>query len=715
MPVQSTLRGKRYRATIVPTVLLQKSYRNRPSKTRAEELEIDQRDVQQMMSKLNGKPMCYNHDSNFRIGRVVANYQSARDKSWMVEFELDDTPFGKTAKEHIEAGRIRGISLAHWPEDNDPDECSACFEGARGPESRIHADPSDSKHIDRPLVAASRGNTNAQSGTISNVWLPFYRAPHKVSASGQASSSSADELKECTELHLAFMSKTEPVQGSEMATGDEQKDQNHSHQQEQKQQPPPGSSAAAGGGNGTAPVLTFKRKDGSTATIPAKGHKAATDTGPAAQKAAPTPPKQSSDMQIDNEGQQQQQQQQPPSAQNSADLIKQLQEQQEQLAAELQNKGLTTEQFDALVQHLSKRDTLTVQAEIRAQQAQQELQQLRAANKAREDAERAARDEGLRKQAEEEEQAKTLELKIAMDFMATYDESKTPEEKQAYFDSLKSLPLASIKALTSAQNKAMEMQNRQASINPTTLTPHMQQLMSMYKNSITPPVPALPPAFDSSMQQQSGVPSLTNPDGGPVQASYQGESRLRSKEFDVDAWISQRVGNMVFEPRMLASTPSARKVLASVSTFKTEEQVFQSAKTHAQNGSDQMNAPERAVWFRGQRVNTKPICAAAAEEQAQANLHVPMGAGCRFPMVNLGANLHRRADQDRLVKATLAVWAGPGFDGSAEPVSTSIPLDANDLYSVEFMKTMTEWGIKNANTSNYQETGNESYGNAMAY
>lgn len=120
----------RFKGLIANNIVKCKSFRGRPS-SRQQELELDHDEVAALGSKLNGKPLCYNHIDGMPVGVVKANRVDGSGK-WEIEGELhDDTPEKREVIEWVKGGLLPSLSLKHRPGVDEPIEVSLCFRGAR--------------------------------------------------------------------------------------------------------------------------------------------------------------------------------------------------------------------------------------------------------------------------------------------------------------------------------------------------------------------------------------------------------------------------------------------------------------------------------------------------------------------------------------------------------------------------------------------------------
>src|SRR4051812_17443304 len=141
----STLRPALFKvwATIAPVVQAAKTYQGY-AVSRAQQLELDVRDRDVMRPKITRKPVRWNHFTDINVGEILDTRVNA-DGSWDVHMGIDpSTAYGSKAIKWIKEGLLKGVSLKHWPnstlKDPDPEEVSLCWEGARGPDSRLHYD-----------------------------------------------------------------------------------------------------------------------------------------------------------------------------------------------------------------------------------------------------------------------------------------------------------------------------------------------------------------------------------------------------------------------------------------------------------------------------------------------------------------------------------------------------------------------------------------------
>ena len=104
----------RFRAIIAKKVLRAKSYRGAPA-TRAQQLELTQAEVAEMLPKIKGRPICYTHDPSVVVGEVEDAEVDPVTGAWKVGYVVRaSTQFGRAAVGWIKQGRCHGISLQHW-------------------------------------------------------------------------------------------------------------------------------------------------------------------------------------------------------------------------------------------------------------------------------------------------------------------------------------------------------------------------------------------------------------------------------------------------------------------------------------------------------------------------------------------------------------------------------------------------------------------------
>lgn len=165
-------------AKIAPKVLRAKTYRGYPS-NRNEELELDHAEVARMRPRIIGRPLRYNHDEKTSMG-VVVDDRIAADGSWDVLMDLDDeTPEGAETIRFVEAGKLRGVSLKHRPDECEPIEVSVCVEGARhgsgiywDTNTQTYTSTRDPNHA----IAASDAESGTAADAESLLFLPVVSA-----------------------------------------------------------------------------------------------------------------------------------------------------------------------------------------------------------------------------------------------------------------------------------------------------------------------------------------------------------------------------------------------------------------------------------------------------------------------------------------------------------------------------------------------------------
>lgn len=119
------------RGCIARNVPTQLSYAGRPPRTREEQLELTQSQLQQIMSSIHGLPVITEHGvlGGQRVGQVVKG--ELVQGSAFVDIQLDDNVNGETAYHFVSGGILKGLSLCHNSRTLVPAEISLCREGAR--------------------------------------------------------------------------------------------------------------------------------------------------------------------------------------------------------------------------------------------------------------------------------------------------------------------------------------------------------------------------------------------------------------------------------------------------------------------------------------------------------------------------------------------------------------------------------------------------------
>jgi LysM repeat protein len=107
------------------------SYEGREPLTDEEYYEMTFHETDRVIREAYGVPIHIEHlGEQTRVGHVVqAGYDASRRVC--VRFELDKTRDADVARNLIQAGYLRGLSLSHVRETSQPIEISLCFRGAR--------------------------------------------------------------------------------------------------------------------------------------------------------------------------------------------------------------------------------------------------------------------------------------------------------------------------------------------------------------------------------------------------------------------------------------------------------------------------------------------------------------------------------------------------------------------------------------------------------
>jgi hypothetical protein len=120
-----------YTGVIVLEPKQQHSYHGRQPETDDEYFEMTLAETDEIIRKARGVPIHVEHlGEPTRVGQVIeAGYDVNRRVC--VRFELDTSADARIVRNWIQAGFLRGLSLAHVRETSQPVEISLCFRGAR--------------------------------------------------------------------------------------------------------------------------------------------------------------------------------------------------------------------------------------------------------------------------------------------------------------------------------------------------------------------------------------------------------------------------------------------------------------------------------------------------------------------------------------------------------------------------------------------------------
>jgi hypothetical protein len=751
----SAMMRHRFRATIAPQVLQRKTYQNRPHRTRAEELELDEAQVQRMERKLVGKPFLYNHKDKVRIGTILASYRHPHDASWMIEYGIDDnTVAGKSALHYIQTGQMTGVSLRHIPGVDEPEEVSACWKGARGPESRTHADPSDPRHLSRPLLG-HEGNSNPRYSTDSD---RSHSLHHAISASSEQDYSRDYEEFFCVvthqvELGMAAVAASEqgghPAGFSATASGGG------------GAPPVPGASAAAYGvgapaglappaagaaapappvqktaspfASGPAAVKSFLTKDGRTVSFAASGNKkkgknqqqaaAATAKLPRSTRRVPaqrtstrrTAQQEDEDMEErkgnDVAGKSHQHLQQSANGHSGEEALQgddddgdededdddddetgdRMLDQIEQENAEFHNivqdtnVPLSAEKLKMLQDHLRKRDHSIVKAQTEKMRLAQQVRILMAERAEREAVAQQAAAETEQKRVEEENASKSLEVQVAMDFMATFQPESTPQQRESYHAQLMKMSLDDLRLTVAGQRQALEKTKQNA---PSPAAAHINEIRSKYRHTMeqySAPEKFMPPGFSQNVhkqQQQMTGGGGQNAQKPAVAAAYMGsswdsssanqqqqqQSQSETTGWDPIEWAKSYSPALLGSDAAYARGPTARRVMAS---YTTDSSVYCDGSEMPSQEEEQNT---RVEYVNGVRVRRQAISAAAEMDKKVASVSLRRGEGPRFPFQHIHPSV-------RL--ATLAVWQGKRYQDIPRVAGSGGP---ETLYHHDFLK-----------------------------
>lgn len=685
----------RYRATIAPHILDKHSFRNRQNLTREQELELDKYSVDAMLDKLPGQPFLYNHKSKHHLGKITASFQPSHKNAWVIEYGLYDTPKGRSAKYWIEKGDLIGVSLSHYPHSLNPLEVSACWKGARGPESRTHVSESDELHISKPLF----DNSNGQYDTDSGSFLPFH-PPVQASSEvpGQASSGFV--------LFIPLSSVESPVLASNMSASSGTNGAGHAPSKSSGGDPmdtqmtdAQGDTSHASGSDHQEPT----KKTGSS--VPARNERGQFQPANSSSSSSSSPSGKKDASPASNE-------KAGASAAAAAsaaasgtseepELLHFLRQRHAALAATLENSNMSEESRRSIISIFKQTAEDQVERDRQLLRQSQQVEQLMREKEARESAAKAEQEERERKKTEQEMHDKELEAQIAMDYMATFQRDMKEDEKKQYYDKLMGMPLDMLRTLATGQRDVLA---RAKSAAQTTVSDsdYWAGLKGRYQNVTEPTssVAAMAPS-SSHFHENAPVSASENSSRRPY---YEGRAHATSSDkWDPREWVKRRDGHMIPDPRMFVRNDTAQRVMASYGLDTSQSR-------------DNLSAVDREdevpEYVDGVRIRRDPISASAQMEHSQSAENVRMGEGCRWPMYMIGKGCHPKL-RDEIVLATMAVWAGDNFNGSAVRASAA-SLDLKNLYSKSWLDNLLAYKTQQESFSSaHLENGNESYGSAM--